>query len=410
MFTTNYLFNPGKLTILGDATFGSSGKGKVGSFVCEHANNWQFACNSFSAQAGHWVRLDDGKSYFYQHLNSCANNPGKYEKIYIGPDSAIELPALLREYEQNNLKTSQLGIHPLASVIQDMDMAYERGEVDFDGNPLKKMDDGTKKHGSTCHGTGPCRVRKMLRRRDTLLARDVPELKNFLCDVSGEIMDRLDRGQAGLLELAQGWPLSLNHPKFHPYCTNRNVSVSAALDGMMLPPVYAGNVILNFRTYPIRINSKKFISSDGKFLTWDEVQEYNKSGRKYTTYEGNSGPWYSDQKELTWEELTKLSGSPEPLMEITSVTKLPRRVASWSSECLTEAVRFNKTNHQTYISINFANYVDHAMTNVRGLGIDSLTPMFVEWIDKNVSRALISSGAILKFIGTGAKTDDMVVL
>lgn len=405
MTNTNHLFNRGTLTILGDATFGSSGKGKIGSYICEHADNWQFACNSFSAQAGHWVRLDDGRSFFYQHLNSCAYKPDRFEKIYIGPDSAIELPALLKEYEQNGLKSHQLGVHPLASIIQDKDMAYERGEVNFDGESHQTLSDGTKKHGSTCHGTGPARVRKMLRRKDTVLARDIPALKEFICDVSGEIMNRLDAGQAGLLELAQGWPLSLNHLKFYPHCTNRNVSVSAALDGMMLPPIYAGAVILNFRTFPIRINSRKFIGKGGKFLTWDEVKQYEVAGDKYEIYDGNSGHWYSDQKELTWEELTIMSGSPTPLMEITSVTKLPRRVATWSNECLNESVRYNRTNYGTSISINFANYVDYKMAGVRG-GSSEITQKFNEWL----THLDMPSDVRLDFIGTGALTDDMIVL
>jgi len=366
MFNTDDFFTSGKLSILGDATFGSSGKGKLASFICEHAQNWQFACNAFSAQAGHWVRLDDGREFFYQSLNSCAYLNNKFEKMYLGPDGAIELPALLREIEQNNIKPKQLGLHPLATIIQDKDMAYERGEVDFDGNRTEHINDGTKKHGSTCHGTAPCRVRKMLRRKDTLLARDVPELKNYLSDVSEEIMTRLDAGQAGLLELAQGFPLSLNHLRFHPFCTNRNVTVSAALDGMFLPPIYAGNVLLNFRTFPIRINSNKYMTPDGQFLIWDEIQQYEREGKPYEIYKGNSGPWYPDQHELTWEELTKMSDSPKPIMEITSVTKLPRRVATWSKICLQEAIKYNRTAGKTFISINFMNYVDATITGKRG--------------------------------------------
>jgi adenylosuccinate synthase len=408
---TNWFFKPGRLSFLGDGCMASSGKGKLASFICEHADNWQFVCNAFSAQAGHWVRLDDGREFFYQSLNSCAYLTNKYEKMYLGPDGAIELPALLREYEQNKLKPQQLGIHPLAAIIQEKDMAYERGEVDFDGNKLKDAVDGTKKHGSTCHGTGPARVRKMLRRKDTLLAKDIPQLKEFLCDVSQEIIDRLEAKQAGLLEIAQGFPLSLNHPKFYPYCTNRNVSVSAALDGMFLPPVYAGNVLLNFRTYPIRINSNKYVSNDGKFLTWDEKQQLEKEGKEYQTYKGDSGPWYSDQQELTWEELTKLSESTTPIMEITSVTKLPRRVATWSKINLKEAIVYNRTPGKTFISINFLNYVDATLTGKRGEAkVLGAHPKISRWLQDNVVPVLRGTGATLKFLGTGAKTDDMISL
>lgn len=409
MFDTSEFFTKGKLSVVMDGTFGSSGKGCVASFLTSHADNWQFACNAFSAQAGHWVRLDDGRSLFYQTLNSCAYLD-KCERILIGPDSALELPALFREIEESRVPRGKIGIHPLATIIQDKDMAYERGEVDFDGNPHKKLADGTKKHGSTCHGTGPARVRKMLRRADTLLARDIPELKEFICDTSEEIMHRLDQGQAGLLEIAQGYPLSLNS-RFYPSCTNRNVTVSAALDGMMLPPIYAGNVLLNYRTYPIRISSFKYIGDNGKFLTWAEMQQYDAAGKAYEVYKGDSGGWYPDQTELTWEEITRLSGSPKPIMELTSVTKLPRRVATFSQELMRESIRYNRTHGRTYVSVNFMNYVDHGIAGVRALGhYFKEYSKCSQWINENIYPITREFGAKLWIIGTGAQTDDKILL
>lgn len=408
MLNTNEFFKSGKLSILFDGSFGSSGKGVIASFLCEHADNWQFACNSFSAQAGHWVKLDNGKQYFYQTFNSCAYQD-KYEKLYIGSDSAIELSALFREIEESNIKPSKIGIHPLATIIQEKDMAYERGEVNFDGEKNKQLADGTKKHGSTCHGTGPCRVRKMLRRQDTLIAKDIPKLQEFLCNVPEEIMNRLDNGQSGLLEIAQGFPLSLNLPQFYPHCTNRNVTVSAALDGMMLPPIYAGNILLNFRTYPIRISSYKYIGDNGKFLTWQEVQEYDKLNKKYQIYEGSSGHWYPDQTELTWNDITKISGSSTPIMELTSVTKLPRRVATFSVKLMDEAIKYNKTGHDIYISINFINYVDSSMNGTRG-NKDKLTEKCLNWLNENVYNTAKRHNAHVKFIGTGPLTDDKIIL
>lgn len=407
MFDTRDFFEPGKLSIVMDGTFGSSGKGCVASFLSDHADNWQFACNSFSAQAGHWVRRDDGKQFFYQTFNSCAYSD-RAERLLTGPDAAIELQALFREIEESRIARKRIGIHPLATVIQEKDMAYERGEVDFDGRRNEKLADGTKKHGSTCHGTGPARVRKMLRRADTLLAKDVPELKEFICDTSSEIIDRLEEGQSGLLEIAQGFPLSLNLPRFYPACTNRNVTVSAAMDGMMLPPVYAGNVLLNYRTYPIRISSFKYIGDNGKFLTWSEIQEYDKAGKKYEIYKGDSGGWYPDQIELTWEDITKRSGSPTPIMELTSVTKLPRRVATFSKTLLRDAVKYNRTGRNMIISINFMNYIDSAVAGARG-NSEKLTSKCKSWLSDNVIDVCREIGAELRYIGTGALTDDKIV-
>ena len=85
MPSCNYLFSPGKLTTIMDGGAGSSGKGKIGSYIAENADNWQFCCNTFMPQAGHWVVLDDGRTFFYQTLNPCAYDHERFERMYIGP-------------------------------------------------------------------------------------------------------------------------------------------------------------------------------------------------------------------------------------------------------------------------------------------------------------------------------------
>jgi Adenylosuccinate synthetase len=405
---TNEFFTPGKLSVILDAQAGSSGKGVIGSFVCEYADNWQFACNSFSAQAGHWVTLGKDRKYFYQTLNSCAYNPDKFEKLYIGPDAAIELSAFFREIEENRISHKKIGLSPFAVIIQDKDTAYERGEVDFDGKLVTH--DGTMKNGSTCHGVGSAKARRLLRRQDTLLARDVESLRDYICDVSDEIIQRLEAGQAGLMEIAQGFQLSLLG-QFYPYVTSRNVTVAAGLDGLMLPPRYAGHVLLNLRTFPIRISSFKYLSENGKHLTWEEVKSYDSSGKKYTKYKGNSGNWYTDQTETSWEEITRLSGSPNPIMEITSVTKLPRRVATFSKENLYQAIRHNQppSDFNVYLSINFMNYVDYSVFGKRD--VDCLTPVCENWLKVNIDPITSQfDNVILRFIGTGPLTDDKIII
>lgn len=396
--STNKFFDKGKLTIVMDGQFGSSGKGKIASYIATNADNWQFACNAFSAQAGHWVKLEDGREYFYQHLNSIAYDLERYEKMYIGPASAIELPALLSEIEKNGVTPDKLGISPIATIITEEDMEFERGTLGFDGSePTDNK--GTARFGSTCHGVGSATARKVLRRPSVICAMDVEQLQPYLCDVSAEIIERLENGQSGLLELAQGFPLSLNG-RFYPYCTSRNVTVSQALSDMFLPTKYAGQVIINLRTLPIRINSKKFIGADGNHLTWGEVE----SGVPHTVFEGNSGDWYPDQSELTWDEVTQMGGSPEKIIEMTSVTKLPRRIATFSRQNLEEAIVYNDTGHGVHLSLNFANYIDYELTGKRSES--DLTEKFKEWASENLGTRVND----IAFVGTGALTEDMIQL
>ena len=402
----NSLFNPGKITILMDGTFGSSGKAKIASAIAAGADNWTFGCNTFAPQAGHWSVLRDGRRYFYQTLNSFAYNPDRYEKLYIGPGSMIELPSLFAEMEKNKVPTHKLGISPCVAILRSEDGAYERGEIDFDGKPLHERGEGTLKKGTTAHGVGACGARKILRRPEALYAKDIPELKEFMCDVPAEITKRLNHGESGFGELAQGYPLSLNHSHFLGYTTSRNVTVSQFLSDMFLPPKYAGPVIINFRTLPIRINSDKFVSrSTGKFLTWAEIE----AGEGYDIIKGDSGPWYPDQKELTWNDVTKLSGSKEKIIELTSVTKLPRRVATFSKMCLEDAVQANDAGHGVYVTINFMNYIDDAISGMDG-SPDKLTNKCKDWLNESVYPGLGVSGAKLLMLGTGACTEDYISL
>lgn len=406
-FDTTRMFDKGKLTVMLDQSFGSSGKGKLGSFLAEHADNWQFCCNTNSPQAGHWVRLDDGRSYFYQTLNNCAYLD-KYEKMYIGAGGMIELPSLFKEIEENNVPPHKLGISPVTAILQDIDAGFERGELDLDGNRTTQHS-GTMSRGSTCHGVGCGTARKILRKKNMKVARDIPELKEFICDVPGEVMSRLQKGQSGLLELSQGFGLSLNLAEFYPYCTSRSVTVSQGLSDMMLPPKYAGKVILNCRTYPIRINSNKYTDPDtGEHLTWDQIKKYESEGKKINIIEGNSGPWYDDQEELTWEEITKISGSPGPLMEITSVTKLPRRIATHSKKGLRQAITYNDAGHGVFLSINFVNYVDYEMSGKRDE--NDTTDKLRQWMNNNLWDVCENTGTIILCLGTGALTDDMIQL
>ncbi len=403
MKTCNDLFTPGTLTILMDGGAGSSGKGKIASYVTENADNWQFACNTFHPQAGHWVKLSDGRSYFYQSLNSCAYQIDKYEKIYLGPGAMIELPALLREIEENKVPVHKLGISPIVPILDiELDQGFERGTLGFDGAP-KADDIGTARFGSTAHGVGSCNARRLLRRPSVKLARDVPELAPYICDVPGEIRARLDAGQSGLLELAQGYQLSMMHDYFYPYVTSRNVTVAQGMSDMFLPTKYAGQVILNFRTYPIRINSNKYVSRvDGHHCTWAEVED----GHPHAIVKGDSGKWYPDQKEITWEDLTRSSGSPSHIAEITSVTKLPRRVATFSKQNLVEAVRDNDTGHKVHISLNFMNYLDHTVLGVKTRAELVKSKKVMDWIRDTQLKILAEPH--LRFLGTGANTDETV--
>jgi hypothetical protein len=241
-----------------------------------------------------------------------------------------------------------------------------------------------------------------------VLAKDTPSLEPFLCDTQIEIMERLERGESGLFEIAQGYQLSLMS-KFYPKATSRNVSVAAALDDALLPPVVAGPFIANLRTFPIRVNSNKYVRiSDGKILTWAEWGQTPEPDRKKIV--GDSGGWYADQLELTWEDISKNAG--KTIFEQTSLTKLPRRVASFSRIVLDEGLRFNDIGDDIYISINFMNYVDGSVEGKRTTE-DIMTTKVKSWIKENILRYGLGSywdRVRGYYIGTWKTIDDSIFI
>lgn len=374
-------FKPGKITFVLDGGAGSSAKGLRAANIWKNSKepHTTFAVNTFMENAAHTVTHEDGTEYIYQCLSSITSL-GNYEKQYISPGAVFALKTVLNEISRHGLTPKNLGIHPNVAIVQDYDIEYERGTIDFEGNPKKVQASSMLNIGSTLHGVGAARARRVLRRPDSVLARDVPELTPFICDTSEEILTRLNNGESGLMEIAQGWQLSL-FSRFFPKCTSRNCSIAAGLDDSMLPPSVAGPVIINFRTFPIRVNSNKYIrNSDKKILTWDEWNSTPESDR--TMVNGDSGGCYDDQTELTWDQISEMAG--KRLLEQTSLTKLPRRIYTFSRKNMLESVIHNYTGDDVYISVNFVNYVDGSVENKRGYN-NVMTDKVISWIQSNLS-------------------------
>lgn len=442
MSNTNHIFIPGKITYLLDSSSGSSAKGKITSFLIKNQSIKPFLCTTNSRNASHVV-MDGNKKIVFKVLPSGAYLTNKITDIFIGPGATFKVEDLFEEIEICGLDKSRIKIHPTCSIIQEIDEKYERGECGFDGEYF--IHDGTIKTGTTASGAGSARARKVMRRPSALYAKDVPELQEMICDITIEIVKRLNEGKCGFHDICQGFQLSLSHPLMAPYTTARNVSVSAALDDMLLPPNVVGNVIINCRTYPIRIHSKKYVSKaesidyikmdengmvlipekyqdkrlydvvndenkgafvssvSGVHITWDEKESKE---IPFEIIESYSGPFYEDQEEITWEELTERSGSETPLFECTTLTKLPRRVFTFSAKNLEEAILYNNTGHKTFVTVTFADYVDIDMKDQN----EVITNKFMKWINKNITPSIEQNSQIsLLCVSTGPQTDATVM-
>jgi adenylosuccinate synthase len=94
---------------------------------------------------------------------------------------------------------------------------------------------------------------------------------------------------------------------------------------------------------------------------------------------GNSGPVYDDQREISFEDI----GQP---VELTTVTKLPRRIFTFSARQIEEAVEYNGVTH---VFLNFGNYCQSA---------EKL---------REIAGYIINTGARLRYIGMGPAVHDV---
>ncbi len=299
------MLKSGKLNVLIDGQFGSTGKGLVASYLGCY-NHVDLAITNASMNAGHTFYID-GEKYVTKHL-PITGILNKRSTIYLCAGAIIDPVYLLDELDRFGIAHDRVCIHPRCAVIEDVDRHYEsKGSV--------------KKIASTQSGVGSALIRKI--DRSSKLAGNIPELKHMIKEL--DIDWHLDQGCIAIIEVPQGFSLSINSGYSYPHCTSREITVPAAISDVQIHPSYLGNVFSVIRTYPIRVGH---IVEDGKIV-------------------GDSGPFYPDSKETSWDKI----GVPA---EFTTNTNRMRRVATFSFIEYKKMLNFFRPD---YVFLNFANYL-----------------------------------------------------
>lgn len=320
------------LDIIVDLQFGSTGKGLFAGYLA-HRNEPDTLITAWGPNAGHTYIARDGTKYVNIMLPNGIVSP-KLKQVLLGPGSIIDAARLMYEMRAyhnalvepwgtmggrgngRNGGKVVLAIHEHAAVRQEHHMLAEAG-YGF-------------KIGSTMKGVGEAIIEKIRRVPDQpIIARDAfdnTELEQFLVDAD-EYRILMARAKNVQVEGAQGYSLSINHG-FYPYVTSRDCTTAQLFQDCAIPFDHADITKVHgvARTYPIRV-ANRFDPETGKQI-------------------GTSGPCYEDQRELQWSDLDR-----EP--ELTTVTKLPRRIFSFSELQVDQACDINGVD---YIFLNFANY------------------------------------------------------
>jgi adenylosuccinate synthase len=361
----------GKANLVIDGQWGSTGKGKLcGYLALKH--DIQAAICDFMPNAGHTFVSNDGKKFINCQLPMSVLN--KDCKILLGPASAINVDKLLQEIDTHKVE-DRLFIHPNAVIVTQEDRDYEI-------SVLQRI-------SSTLKGCGGSLSRKVM--RVALTAKDEPRLAKWICNTTEFLQKILISGGTVLVEGAQGFDLSLNHGHEYPYVTSRDVTPMSMLNNSGLPHTWLGDIYGCLRTYPIRVGNV-----------------FDEQGIQI----GTSGPFYSDQEEITWKYLENLSKSSESLEERTTVTNKIRRVFTFS---LQQFDKFIYTCAPNKLFINFINHVNAIDKKTQTK--DQLSDLSILWLSilqnhlTELNQKLkLNINTEIVLVGTGECNDDMITL
>ena len=234
--------------------YGSEGKGNICANI---ASRYGALMRIGGPNAGH--RVFDPPYKYVQLPSGTGSNAEAV--ILIGAGSTLWLPQLLKEIMDRSLTGDRLTIDPQAMVIDDWDRRAEG--------------DGLTSIATTRQGVGAASARKIVNRGDppmlgpaVTLARDVPQLKEYLGDVRERLDDLYRSGKRVLLEGTQGTALSIHHG-LYPHVTSRETSVSGCLADAGISHRRVSRVIMVVRTYPIRVGGPS--GWMGRELVWSEI-------------------------------------------------------------------------------------------------------------------------------------------
>jgi len=222
-------------TVIVGAFWGDEGKGKIISYLALK-DNLDFCVRTGSVNAAHTVWLE-GNRYALHMVPAAFIN--EKTRLLIAPGANVHIAKFFEEVELTKV-TGRIGIDKYSSIIEEKHSLQDRTSAHLKGL------------GTTGWGVGPALEERA--RRTAKLAKDIPELKQYISDVTKEINDGLDAGKNVLLEGTQGFMLSLFHGTY-PYVTGRDTGASAIASEAGVGPTRVDEVIIVFKAFITRVGT-----------------------------------------------------------------------------------------------------------------------------------------------------------
>ena len=236
--------------------FGDEGKGKIIAYLANKENPFIAVRGGVGPNAGHTFS-HGGKTYKVRMLPSAALNPTT--QLLIGSGVLINPEIISNEIKMfdafhRTLIDAQSGIIEKTHIEKDTCILHLKNKI-----------------GTTGTGTGPANADRAF--RVLKVARDIPELTQYVGDVSNNVNDALDKNKSVLVEGTQGTFLSLYHGGY-PYVTSKDVTASGICSDVGIGPKKVDDVLVVFKSYVTRVGEgplkDEITSEDAKARGWSE--------------------------------------------------------------------------------------------------------------------------------------------
>lgn len=350
-----------KIDAIVDLQFGSTGKGLLAGFLSEK-NDYDVVVSANMPNAGHTVVEKDGTKRIHKVLPS-----GVYSKnlriIAIGPGAVFSIERLhqeVRGLREAGIE-AKIVIHECAAILRESHAELERQTLNGISSTMQgSMYAMLEKMERSIQPTPP----NVAGRNIGAIEGDVSSLgiKVVSADAWMEIMAM---AKHILCEGSQGYSLGIN-AGFYPYCTSRDCTVWRLIADCGLAPGENVRVIGSARVHPIRVGSLPGTTSGGH---------------------------YSDQVEMTWEEVGQ-----KP--ELTTVTGRERRVFSFSYKQIRAAMLANRVDE---VFLNFCNYAPRVAITVAA-NIDRIG---AELLQRRCDWPVVDA-SVVKYMGWGPAASDVL--
>ncbi len=303
-------------TVILGAFWGDEGKGKIISYLALK-DKLDFCVRTGSVNAAHTVWLE-GNRYALHMVPAAFINENT--RLLIAPGANVHIAKFFEEVELTKVK-GRIGIDKFSSIIEEKHSLQDRTSAHLKGL------------GTTGWGVGPALEERA--RRTAKLAKDIPELKQYISDVTKEINDGIDAGKNVLLEGTQGFMLSLFHGTY-PYVTGRDTGASAIASEAGVGPTRIDDVIIVFKAFITRVGTGplpgEMSKEEARKKGWFEVAAGTGRDRRSAPFDFDLARKNARINGATQAALTKLDCIFPECRSVRNFDELPKKAIEFVKE------------------------------------------------------------------------------